>query len=151
MPEPDFRTPTVYTRPALGFNFGTGSRRRNSTTPRQTAQRSSGFSFPSFFGNDSQFRTNNQYALDAVNNALSYPTVNTVRADGGGTNFLSSLRNTAGAILANMGSQGDGEEVQTFTPASFGATQQADGILGDPIVLIGLVVGAGALIWMVNK
>ncbi len=190
MPEPDFKTPTVYSRPSLSFGslFGSAKEREtyggysprlgtSSTKARETygtrspspARRSTATrstptpNFLSGLFKSSSYKTSDEYALDAVNNALSYPsnssggsvvggvaTRNTPPIDGG-SDIFAALKNTAGAILQNIGSSGDGEEETNYTPASYGATSQADGILGNPVVLIGLVVGAGAVVYMATK
>jgi len=150
MPEPQFNVPTVYTHPRLSF----GNPGKTPRSPSKAGQTRSPTLFASLFGlgNQKNFKTNNQFALDAVNNALKFPSVSRPPVtDGGNSNFLAQLKNTAGAILANMGSQGDGTTTTvTATPASF-SPDQAKSILGDPVVLIGLVLGAGVLIYAVNK
>ncbi len=172
MPEPDFKTPTVYSRPKLSFGglFANAKERETYdtryTAPARRSTPTRSTPTPTFLSglfSGSSYKTSDEYALDAVNTALSYPsnrsggsvsggvaTRNTPPIDGG-SDIFAALKNTAGAILQGIGSSGDGETETFVTPASYGATSQADGILGNPVVLIGLVVGAGAVVYMATK
>jgi len=154
MPEPDFKMPTVYSRPKLSFGLTKtttpyyptyGPPSVSSSRPKLTL----GGALNGIFGRNIGYKTHDEYALDAVNNALSYPQVNTPTIDAG-SSVMNALKGTAAAILANMGSTGDG--AMQARPVAYSSRGEHGGsLLDSPVVLIGLVLGAGALIYAVNK
>ena len=150
---PDYGPPSTSSRPRLRFpDYGPPST-SSATRPRlsfgkvltNAANKLTGFS-----GRVSDYKTYDQHALDAVNTALSYPQVNTPTVDAG-SSVMDALKATAGNILANMGSTGDGEPGVTQVRYPARTAQSAGGLLDSPVVLIGLVLGAGALVYAVNK
>jgi len=135
--------------------FGSAKDRETYGTPTRSPSRFPATEFGSIFtdllgGKKAPvgYKTDSELATARIKDVVGIPTVPTITEDGGAS-VLSGLKDMAGGILGMIGSGGDEETV--VTPVSYGATDEAGGILGDPVVLGALVLGAGVVVYMVAK